>query len=116
VKLEGSGLLLRIYIGENDRWHGQPLYHAIVERLRQAGLAGATVLRGIEGFGAKQHLHTTRLLSLSEDLPLLIEVVDTEERVRGVLPLIDEMVGDGLMTLERVEVIAYRAGPRAGSQ
>jgi uncharacterized protein len=112
VKLEGTGLLLRIYIGENDRWHGQPLYHAIVERMRQEGLAGATVLRGIEGFGAKQHLHTTRILRLSEDLPLLIEAVDTEEKIRAILPLMDEMVGDGLITLERVEVIAYRAGDK----
>jgi PII-like signaling protein len=112
VKLEGTGLLLRIYIGEADHWHGQPLYHAIVERLRAAGLAGATVMRGIEGFGAKQHVHTTRLLTLSEDLPLLIEAVDTEDKIRAVLPLMDEMVGDGLITLEKVEVIAYRAGPR----
>ena len=109
MRLEGSGLLLRIYIGESDRWHGQPLYHAIVERMRAEGLAGATVLRGIEGFGAKQHLHTTRILRLSEDLPLLIEAVDGEDKIRAILPLMDEMVGDGLITLERVEVIAYRA-------
>jgi PII-like signaling protein len=112
VKLEGIGLLLRIYIGENDRWRGQPLYHAIVERMREAGLGGATVLRGIEGFGAKQHLHTTRILRLSEDLPLLIEAVDREEKIRAILPLMDEMVGDGLITLEKVEVVAYRAGER----
>jgi uncharacterized protein len=112
VKLQGTGLLLRIYIGENDRWQGQPLSHAIVQRMRQEGLAGATVLRGIEGFGARQHLHTTRILRLSEDLPLLIEAVDTEERIRAILPIMDEMVGDGLITLERVEVITYRAGDR----
>lgn len=112
MKLEGTGLLVRIYLGESDRWQGKPLYQAIVERLRERGLAGATVLRGIEGFGAKQHLHSTRILSLSEDLPILIEVVDTEDKVRGVLPELDEMVSDGLITLEKVEVITYRARPQ----
>lgn len=110
MKLEGTGLLVRIYLGESDQWHGRPLYQAIVERMRERGLAGATVLRGIEGFGAKQHLHSTRILSLSQDLPILIEVVDTENKVRAVLPELDEMLADGLMTLEKVEVIAYRAG------
>lgn len=109
MKLEGTGLLVRIYLGESDQWHGKPLYQAIVELLRERGMAGATVLRGIEGFGARQHVHSTRILSLSEDLPLLIEAVDTEERVRGVLPELDEMLGDGLITLERVEVLTYRA-------
>jgi PII-like signaling protein len=109
MKLEGTGLLVRIYVGESDRWHGQPLYEAIVQHLRRRGLAGATLLRGIEGFGANQHLHSTRILSLSEDLPILIEAVDTEEKVRAVLPELDEMLQDGLMTLEKVEVIAYRA-------
>lgn len=109
MKIEGRALLVRIYIGESDQWHGMPLYQAIVERLRERGLAGATVLRGIEGFGAKAHLHTTRLLRLSEDLPVLIETVDQEDRIRAVLPELDEMVGDGLVTLERVEVLAYRA-------
>lgn len=109
MKLEGTGLLVRIYVGESDRWDGQPLYEAIVQHLRRRGVAGATVLRGIEGFGANQHLHSTRILSLSEDLPILIEAVDTEEKVRAVLPELDEMLQDGLMTLEKVEVIAYRA-------
>lgn len=112
MKLEGTGLLARIYVGESDQWHGRPLFEAIVHLLRERGMAGATVLRGIEGFGAKQHLHTTRLLSLSSDLPVLIEVVDQEDRVRAVLPDLDAMVGDGLITLERVEVIAYRANGR----
>jgi len=110
TKLEGTGLLLRIYLGESDHWHGKPLYQAIVARMRERGLAGATVLRGIEGFGAKQHLHTSRILSLSEDLPVLIEAVDSEAKVRGIIPEIDKMLGDGLMTLEKVEVITYRAG------
>jgi uncharacterized protein len=113
VKLEGKGLLLRIYLGESDQWHGKPLYQAIIERLRGAGLAGATVLRGIEGFGAKQHLHTTRILRLSEDLPILIEAVDAEDKIRAILPEMDEMLGDGLITLEPVEVIVYRASGEA---
>jgi PII-like signaling protein len=111
MKPNGPALLVRIYLGESDRWQGRPLYQAIVELLRTRGIAGATVLRGIEGFGAKQHLHSTRILSLSEDLPILIEAVDDEERLRALLPDVDAMLGDGLMTLERVEVVAYRATP-----
>jgi len=115
MKIEGIGLLVRIYIGESDTWHGRPLYEAIVHLLRERGLAGATVLRGIEGFGAKHHLHSTRILSLSSDLPVLIEVVDQEDRVRAVLHELDAMVGDGLITLEKVEVIAYRgSAPLSG--
>lgn len=113
MRLEGDGQLLRIFIGESDTWHRRPLYQAIVQRLREEGLAGATVLRAIEGFGAKSHLHTARILRLSEDLPLVIEVVDTEEKIRAFLPILDEMVGDGLVTLERVQVVAYRATPPA---
>jgi PII-like signaling protein len=114
-RIEGPALLVRIYIGEADHHQGKPLYEAIVERLRTRGIAGATVLRGIEGFGANAHLHTTRLLRLSEDLPILIEVVDEEARLREVLPELDGMVGDGLITLERVEVLAYRGtGPAKG--
>lgn len=117
MKIEGTGLLVRIYIGESDQWHGRPLYEAIVHVLRERGLAGATVLRGIEGFGAKQHLHTSRILSLTSDLPVLIEVVDQEDRLRAVLPDLDAMVGEGLITLEPVEVIAYRAnGASRGGQ
>jgi len=108
MKLEGAGVLLRIYIGESDQHDGRPLYQAIVERLRDRGIAGATVLRGIEGFGAHARLHTTRLLRLSEDLPILIEVVDSEERIHDVLPELDGMVRDGLITMEKVQVIAYR--------
>lgn len=109
MRIGGSGLLVRIYVGESDTLHGRPLYQAIVQLLRERGLAGATVLRGIEGFGAKAHLHTTRILRLSEDLPVLIEVVDDEDTLRAVLPELDAMVGDGLITLERVEVVTYRA-------
>jgi PII-like signaling protein len=114
VKIEGQGLLLRMYIGESDQWHGKPLYQAIVELARERGLAGATVLRGIEGFGATSHFHTSRILRLSEDLPVLIELVDQEGRLRAILPELDAMVGDGLITLERVEVIAYRGESTAG--
>jgi PII-like signaling protein len=109
VKIDGPALLARIYIGESDHHEGQPLYEAIVELLRERGIAGATVLRGIEGYGRAARLHTTRILRLSEDLPILIEVVDREDRLRAVLPEVDAMVEGGLITLEHVEVIAYRS-------
>ncbi|MGK2850695.1 MAG: DUF190 domain-containing protein [Candidatus Limnocylindrales bacterium] len=112
MQIEGPALLARIYIGEADRHHGRPLYQAIVELLRERGIAGATVFRGIEGFGANARLHTSRILRLSEDLPLLIEIVDQEDRLRAVLPELDLMIGDGLVTLERVEVETYRGTPR----
>jgi uncharacterized protein len=112
TRIEGEAMLLRIYIGESDQWEGRPLYQAIVTYLRDRGIAGVTVLRGIEGFGAKAHLHTTRILRLSEDLPVLIEVVDGEDRLRAILPTLDGMVGDGLITLEHVEVVAHRSSRR----
>ncbi len=101
--------LLRIFIGESDTHDGRPLYQAIVETLRRQGLAGATVLRGIEGFGKSSRLHIAHILRLSEDLPIVIECVDTDEKIKGVLPALDIMIGDGLVTLERVEVRVYRA-------
>jgi uncharacterized protein len=107
-RTEGQGKLLRIFIGESDRWHGKPLYEAIVEHVRKEGLAGATVLRGIDGFGADSHLHTSRILRLSEDLPVVIEIVDTAENVDRILPALDEMVSEGMLTVEKVRVIAYR--------
>ena len=110
MKLEGEGQLLRIFIGEADRWHGRSLYEAIVLRAREAGLAGATVLRGLMWFGAKSHLHTAKVLRLSEDLPIVIEIVDRAERIDAFLPVLDEMVADGLVTLERAQVITYRPG------
>jgi PII-like signaling protein len=109
VRMQGEGTLLRIFIGESDTWHGRPLYEAIVRRVREEGLAGATVLRGIEGFGAHSRIHSSRILRLSEDLPVVVEIVDTAENVERVLPLLDEMVSEGMVTLERVRVIAYRA-------
>jgi PII-like signaling protein len=113
VKLEGDGKLLRIFIGESDKHGRRPLYQAIVEMLREEGMAGATVLRGIEGFGATSHLHTARILRLSEDLPIVIEVADTAERIEAIMPKIVEMVSDGMVTLERVEVVTYRAQEKA---
>lgn len=113
MKLEGEGKLVRVFVGESDSWHGKPLYEAVVERIREAGLAGATVLRGMEGFGASSRLHTARILRLSVDLPILIEVVDTEDRIDAILPLLDEMVGDGLVTVEKVHIITYRGTPPA---
>ena len=116
MKLEGEGQLLRIFIGESDRWPGKPLYEAIVEVARREGLAGATVIRGIEGFGADSHLHTTRILRLSQDLPVVVEIVDREEAIARVLPELDKMVGEGMVTLERVHVISYRSrADRPGS-
>ena len=109
MRIDGPALLARIYIGESDHHAGRPLYEAIVALLRERGVAGATVLRGIEGYGRAARLHTSRILRLSEDLPILIEVVDREDRLRAVLPEIDAMVGEGLITLEHVEVIAYRS-------
>ena len=108
MRLEGEGKLLRLFIGESDTWHGKPLYQAIVERVRREGLAGATVLRG-EGFGADSHLHTSRILRLSEDLPVVIEIVDTPEQIDRVVPILDEMVGEGMLTLERVQIVSYRS-------
>jgi PII-like signaling protein len=101
--------LLRIFIGESDTHDGRPLYQAIVETLRRDGLAGATVLRGIEGFGKSSTLHTAHILRLSEDLPIVIECVDTADRIEAVLPALDDMIGDGLVTMERVDVRVYRA-------
>jgi hypothetical protein len=101
--------LLRIFIGESDTHDGRLLYQAIVEVLRRHGLAGATVLRGIEGFGKSSTLHTAHILRLSEDLPIVIECVDTSDKIESVLPELDNMIGDGLITLEKVEVRIYRA-------
>jgi PII-like signaling protein len=112
TRLEGEGKLLRIFIGESDRWQGKPLYQAIVERVREQGLAGATVIRGIEGFGADSHLHTSRILRLSEDLPVVVEIVDEAERIDAILPLLDEMVEEGMVTVERVHVVSYRSSGR----
>lgn len=108
MQIPEDGMLLRMFIGESDKWHGKPLYEAIVLKARELHLAGATVLRGPMGFGANSRLHTTRILRLSEDLPMVIEIVDSQEKIDELLPHLDEMVGEGLVTLERVRVIRYR--------
>jgi PII-like signaling protein len=113
VRLHGQALRLTIFIGETDRWHHRPLYTEIVRRAHAAGLAGATVVRGIEGYGASNHIHTTRLLSLSEDLPVVVLIVDTEEAVRAFLPQLDELIGEGLVIVDPVEVIRYMGRDRA---
>jgi len=107
TRLTGSALRVTVYIGENDTWHHKPLYTEIVHRAHAAGLAGAGVFRGIEGFGASSLIHTSRLLSLSEDLPVAVVIVDTETRVREFLPELDELVPEGLVTLDDCEVIRY---------
>jgi uncharacterized protein len=110
MHLPHDAMLLRIFIGESDRWKHQPLYEAIVLKAREMHLAGATVLRGPMGFGKSSRLHTAKILRLSLDLPLVIEIVDTEEKINTFLPVIDGMMGGALITLEKVRVIDYRAG------
>jgi len=105
---KGERTLMRIFIGESDKYHGKPLYEALLEKFRQKGLAGATVLRGVAGYGASSVVHTEKVLRLSLDLPLIIEVVETEEAIQAILPELDAMIGGGLVTLERARVILYR--------
>lgn len=105
---KGERVLMRIHIGERDKFEGKPLYQQIVELLRKRKYTGATVFRGIMGFGASSTLHTDRFLELSTDLPIVIECVETEERIKSILPKLDEMIGGGLITLERAKVIMYR--------
>lgn len=109
--LPSQGHLLRIFIGESDRHEGLPLYQWIVRKAREHGLAGATVLRGLEGFGARSRLHTAKILRLSSDLPIVVEIVDSIERIEAFLPIVDGAVLEGLATLERVDVRFYRSGP-----
>jgi hypothetical protein len=109
MRIPKQALLLRIFIGEDDKFNGSPLHEAIVLKARESHLAGATVLRGPMGFGASSRLHTTKILRLSEDLPLVIELVDSEEKINGFLPMLDEMMTSGLITLEKVQVLQYGA-------
>jgi hypothetical protein len=109
MKIPADGKLLRIFIGEQDKWHGIALYEAIVNIARKEKLAGATVIKGCMGFGCKSHMHTAKLLRLSEDLPIIIEIVDSEENINRFIPIIDEMVKEGLITLEKANVLMYRA-------
>ncbi|MGA2511069.1 MAG: DUF190 domain-containing protein [Candidatus Acidiferrales bacterium] len=108
-RFEGERTLMRIHIGESDRWHGKPLYEAIVQLLRQENLSGATVLRGVGGYGSSSVYHTDKVLRLSQDLPIVVEVVESAERIEHILPRLDEMIGGGLVTLEKVRVILYRS-------
>ncbi len=108
MKLEGPGERLTIYIGETDQHHHRPLYTEIVERAQQAGLAGATVVRGMEGFGASSHIHTTRILRLSEDLPVVIVIVDIPERIDAFLPQLDDLITEGLIVREQIDIVVYR--------
>lgn len=117
---EGDRTLMRIFLGESDRCpsgphHGKPLYEALLLTLREAGCAGATVVRAIAGFGASARLHTDKVLRLSTDLPVIVEVVDDEDTLRGILPRLDEIMGGGLITLEKVHVVMYRPGPDPGT-
>lgn len=109
MKIPENGKLLRIFIGEQDKWEGRPLFEAIVHLAKMENMAGATVLKGFMGFGAKSRIHTAKILRLSEDLPMVIEIVDSEEKINTFLPLLEKMVKEGLMTLEKANVILYRA-------
>ena len=108
MKLSGAGKVLRIFIGESDKYNGKPLHEAVVMKARELNLAGASVFRGIMGYGASSRIHSTKLLSISEDLPVTVEIVDTEENINKILPFLDETVKEGLITMENVNVIKYR--------
>jgi len=111
-KFQGERTLMRIHIGESDKWHGKPLHEAIVGILRKEGFSGATVLRGVSGYGGSSIYHTDKLLRLSLDLPIILEVIETQELIEQILPRLDEMVDGGLITLEKVRVILYRAAKK----
>jgi len=111
-KFEGERTLMRIHIGESDKWHGKPLHEVIVEMLRKDGFSGATVLRGVAGFGGSSIYHTDKILRLSQDLPIIVEVVEYTDRIEKILPRLDEMVEGGLITLEKVRVILYKAAKK----
>ena len=117
MMLPEEGHLLRIFVGESDKHKGVPLYEWIVRQARERGLAGATVLRGVEGFGAHSRLHTAKILRLSEDLPIVIEIVDTREKIEAFLPIVDAAIPEGLATLEKVQIRLYRSGriPESGA-
>lgn len=108
MRINETGVLLRIFIGESDTWKGQPLFEAIIHKAREAGLAGGTVLRGSMGFGANSVLHTNKVLVLSTDLPIVIEIVDSREKIDTLLPALDDMVQEGMITMEEVRILAYR--------
>ena len=107
MKLEGKAKMLRVYFGEDDKWNGKPLYRAIVEKCRELDIAGATVLRGVAGYGASTLIHRPHVFSLSHDAPLMVSVVDAEEKIQKLIPFLDEAVADGLIAISEVEVIKY---------
>ncbi len=111
-RFEGERTLMRIHIGESDRWHGSLLYEALIKLFRHEGFSGVTVLRGVAGYGSTSRLHTDKVLRLSQDLPIVLEVIESSERIEQILPRLDEMVGGGLVTLEKVRVILYRANKK----
>jgi len=111
-KFEGERTLMRIHTGESDKWQGKPLHEAIIQMLRKEGFSGATVLRGVAGFGGSSILHTDKLLRMSQDLPIILEVIEATDRIEAILPRLDEMVEGGLITLEKVRVILYRAAKK----
>ncbi|MBI3933213.1 MAG: DUF190 domain-containing protein [Acidobacteria bacterium] len=108
-RFEGERTLMRIHIGERDKWEGRPLYEALIELFRQESFSGATVLRGVAGYGSSSRVHTEKILRLSQDLPIVVEVVEYSDRIEQILPRLDEMIGGGLVTLEKVRVILYRS-------
>ena len=112
MKIEGPAKKIRIYLGDSDQWHGQPLSSAIVQCAHDQGMAGATVLHGTEGYGASTRIHTTRILRLMEDLPVVVEIVDKSERIHDFLPLLDDMVSEGLVTVQDVEIVRYVGNPK----
>jgi hypothetical protein len=115
MEIPAESVLLRIFIGESDRWKHQPLYEAIVQKAREMHMAGATVLRGPMGFGKSSRLHTAKILQLSMDLPMVIEIVDAEAKTREFLPVLESMMSGGLVTMEKITVLQYKAGPSKGS-
>ncbi len=115
MKLPDKGILLRVHIGELDKYKGKPLYEQIVVKAKELNLAGATVLRGIMGYGATSRIHTTKILTLSDDLPVVVEIVDKEERINTILPFLDETVLEGLITMEKVSIITYRHAAKSNN-
>ena len=115
MRIPEDGQLLRIFIGESDRWRGKPLYEVIILKAREIGIAGATMIRGMMGYGAASRIHTAKILRLSEDLPVVIEIVDSPEKIAAFLPIIEEMVQEGLVTVENVRVLQYRSGQKEQS-
>ncbi len=113
MTLPENAYLLRIFIGESDKAEGRPLYQLIVEKAREQGMAGATVLRGFLGFGSSSHVHSAKILRLSEDLPMVVEIVDSQAKIQDFLPILDELITGGLVTMEKVTVIAYRSRPES---